>query len=76
MRWVPGYTRSVQPNQERLIGRERELELIESFVAGASTEGGAFLVTGDAGVGKTELLQAAASLAQGPRTPRRAGHGR
>ena len=34
----PAVPRSIQPTGERLIGREREIELIESFVASAAAE--------------------------------------
>lgn len=45
------------------LGRDRELGLIGSFLEQAATEGGALLLTGDPGVGKTMLLDAAAAAA-------------
>ncbi|MFD5508341.1 ATP-binding protein [Streptomyces sp. NPDC127051] len=46
-----------------LIGRDDDLELIRRFIDGARTSGGALLLSGEAGVGKTELLDAAAAHA-------------
>jgi len=48
---------------ERLAGRDTELGLIRSFLAAAATRGGALLLSGEPGVGKTALLEAAASAA-------------
>src|SRR3954452_3498863 len=46
-----------------LLERDAELELIGDSIARASAgEGGLVVVEGDAGVGKTELLRAAAAL--------------
>lgn len=47
----------------RLTGRDRDIELVDSFVDQATVRGGALLLTGDAGVGKTALLDVAASHA-------------
>ncbi len=47
----------------RLVGRDRELARLRTFLADAATDGGALLVTGDAGVGKTSLLDAAVAMA-------------
>ncbi|MFK0112664.1 ATP-binding protein [Streptomyces sp. NPDC091217] len=49
----------------RLIGREYDLELIRGFVDEARGSGSALLLSGDAGVGKTVLLDAAAAHARG-----------
>lgn len=50
-----------------LIGREREMELLLDFAARSARAGGALNVTGDAGVGKTALLEEfAAHLARDP----------
>jgi len=46
-----------------LIGRDEELGFIGSFVERAATGGGALLMSGDAGVGKTLLLEVAAARA-------------
>ena len=48
---------------ERLAGRDTELGLIRSFLAAAAAGGGALLLAGEPGVGKTALLEAAASAA-------------
>lgn len=45
------------------MGRARELGLLRAFVDTASTDGGSLLVVGEAGVGKTSLLDAAAGHA-------------
>ncbi|MFZ0365219.1 MAG: AAA family ATPase [Candidatus Cybelea sp.] len=42
-----------------LFGRERELRVIEGLLDSVSDRGGALLIRGDAGVGKTALLEAA-----------------
>ena len=59
----------------QLIGRETELDRLRAFLAAARTEGGALLVTGEPGVGKTGLLDAAseAASAAGMRILRAAG---
>jgi DNA-binding CsgD family transcriptional regulator len=59
----------------QLIGRESEMERIRAFLAAAKTDGGALLVTGDPGVGKTVLMNAAseAASAAGMRILRAAG---
>jgi DNA-binding CsgD family transcriptional regulator/tetratricopeptide (TPR) repeat protein len=46
-----------------LYGRTRDLAVIGAFVDGAANGGGSLLVTGDAGVGKSALLHAAAARA-------------
>ncbi len=45
------------------VGRNEELALVKEFVARARTDGEALLVLGDAGVGKTLLLDTAAQAA-------------
>ena len=59
----------------QLVGRETEMERIRAFLAAARTDGGALLVTGEPGVGKTGLLNAAseAASASGMRILRGAG---
>ena len=47
-----------------LVGRHLELGLIDSFLDRAAVEGAALLFTGDPGVGKTRLLDAAAAAAE------------
>src|SRR6185295_18808974 len=42
-----------------LVGRERELQAIAGLLGGASESGGALIVRGDAGIGKSALLAAA-----------------
>ncbi|MEI5098216.1 LuxR C-terminal-related transcriptional regulator [Streptomyces sp. PmtG] len=51
-----------------LIGREHDLELVRGFADGAMRSGGALLLAGEAGVGKTALLDAAAAHAGGSDT--------
>jgi DNA-binding CsgD family transcriptional regulator len=46
-----------------LVGRDLELGIIRAFLDRACTEGGAFLLSGDAGVGKSVLIEAAAAYA-------------
>jgi hypothetical protein len=58
-----------------LVGRARELGLLEDFVDHALDEGGALLLSGAPGVGKTVLLDAACRIADasGARVLRAAG---
>jgi predicted ATPase len=58
-----------------LFGRDRDVEFLGSFVDRAVVEGGSLLVWGDAGVGKTVLLDVAADHATkgGTRVLRAAG---
>jgi DNA-binding CsgD family transcriptional regulator/tetratricopeptide (TPR) repeat protein len=48
-----------------LIGRERDLARIGAFVDQAAAQGGAFILLGEAGVGKSVLLEATAARARG-----------
>jgi DNA-binding CsgD family transcriptional regulator len=59
----------------QLVGRESEINRIRAFVAAARTDGGALLVTGEPGIGKTGLLHTAAEAASdaGTRVLRAAG---
>ena len=45
------------------VGRESEMDRIRAFLTAARTDGGALLVSGEPGVGKTELLDAASEAA-------------
>jgi DNA-binding CsgD family transcriptional regulator len=58
-----------------LVGRDVEADRIRAFLATARSEGGALVVRGDPGVGKTGLLDAAseAALTAGTRVIRGAG---
>lgn len=47
-----------------LVGRARETELLDGLVAGVRERGGALLVRGDAGIGKSALLSAASRTAR------------
>jgi DNA-binding CsgD family transcriptional regulator/tetratricopeptide (TPR) repeat protein len=49
--------------QGDLFGRDRELERVTGLLDGAASHGGALLVRGHAGLGKTRLLQSAVSAA-------------
>jgi DNA-binding CsgD family transcriptional regulator len=59
----------------QLVGRDSEMDRVRAFLAAARLDGGALLVTGEAGVGKTVLLNAAsdAASASGMRVLRAAG---
>jgi DNA-binding CsgD family transcriptional regulator len=46
-----------------LVGRDRDIAFIRAFVDEAAAHGAALVVSGDAGVGKTVLIEAAASYA-------------
>ena len=41
---------------EELLGREHEIDQLDAALAGAAEHGGALLLTGEAGIGKTSLL--------------------
>lgn len=58
-----------------LLGRERELADVDVFLTRAETDGAALLLTGDPGVGKSSLLDAAArrAVARGLRVVRAGG---
>jgi DNA replication protein DnaC len=59
---------------DTLVGRDRDLERISEFL-GAANRGGALLLSGEPGVGKTVLLDAVpdAASAAGTRVLRAAG---
>ncbi|HTT55458.1 MAG TPA: AAA family ATPase [Streptosporangiaceae bacterium] len=61
--------------ERELLGRDRDLALIEALLAGTAGLPGALLVLGEPGVGKTALLDAAATAAAvaGVRVVRAAG---
>src|SRR5262249_62324890 len=64
-------TRALRRDEQRghsredgeLIGRESEMERIRAFLDAARIDGGALLVTGEPGVGKTVLMTAASEAA-------------
>ena len=76
---IPVSQRDERPGDGRqgpdLVGREADLDRIRSFLSTTRTDGGALWVSGDPGVGKTELLNAAATIASaaGMRVLRAAG---
>jgi hypothetical protein len=45
---------------QKLVGRERDIETLLAFLDRAARAGGAMLASGEAGVGKTALLDVAA----------------
>jgi predicted ATPase len=47
-----------------LVGRDEDLRRVSAFVDQAAVGGGALLVVGDAGIGKTAVLDAAAAHAE------------
>src|SRR5688572_10452076 len=47
----------------QLVGRHVEMERIGEFLSATQSDGGALLVTGEPGVGKTGILNAAAQAA-------------
>ena len=47
----------------RLVGRDRDIAVLRAFVDEAAAAGGALVVSGDVGVGKTALIEAAMSYA-------------
>ena len=55
---------SVRGVEALLFGRDRELEQLRVFIDEAGVDGGALLLTGDAGVGKSVLLDVAARRAE------------
>ncbi|WP_346119615.1 ATP-binding protein [Nonomuraea roseola] len=58
------YSQSVTPLDDgRLIGRDRDLARLGAFADQAAAQGGAFVLLGEAGVGKSVLLAAAAARA-------------
>src|SRR4051794_33021081 len=54
----------MQTPADSLFGRERDVAALAAFVLQAGEEGGAVVVTGDAGVGKTALLDVVAADAR------------
>ncbi|MGD0068692.1 MAG: AAA family ATPase [Streptosporangiaceae bacterium] len=46
-----------------LVGREAELAIIQRFIFETAAEGGALVMAGEAGIGKTAVIQAAAEIA-------------
>ncbi len=61
-RRVPARVRPVDDRE--LVGRAAELGALDAFVEDAGTRGGAVVLTGEAGVGRTALLDAVAGRAR------------
>ena len=74
-RRLSGRIAFVKPSAHPLFGREQDVSFLRAFVDGAAEDGGALLLTGDAGVGKSALLNLVASEARrdGMRVLRAAG---
>jgi DNA-binding CsgD family transcriptional regulator len=70
-----GNRRGGEQPADLLVGRDRELQRLNAFLDAARTDGAALLITGEPGVGKTELLNAASDRASltGTRVLRAAG---
>ncbi|WP_283136073.1 helix-turn-helix transcriptional regulator [Rhizohabitans arisaemae] len=70
-----GHGSPINDPAESLIGRERDIARIGDFVDRAAVQGGAFILLGEAGVGKSVLLEVAAArgLAAGHRVLRASG---
>ncbi|KUN15889.1 LuxR family transcriptional regulator [Streptomyces corchorusii] len=66
---------TVCPASTRLVGREADLSFIQSFFANSQVQGAALLLSGEAGVGKSAVLDAVATGAvhNGVRVLRAAG---
>ncbi|GGZ27727.1 LuxR family transcriptional regulator [Streptomyces olivaceoviridis] len=66
---------TVCPASTRLVGREADLSFIQSFFANSQVQGAALLLSGEAGVGKSAVLDAVATGAvhNGIRVLRAAG---
>jgi DNA-binding CsgD family transcriptional regulator len=56
---VPDVLPLVRPGGARLVGRSAECAALGSFLAHAVADGAVLVVTGDPGIGKTELLERA-----------------
>lgn len=50
-------------SQDNLVGRDRDIAVIRGFVDEATVRGAALVVTGEAGVGKTALIEVGAAYA-------------
>ncbi|MFG2134601.1 ATP-binding protein [Streptomyces sp. NPDC048751] len=66
---------TVCPASTRLVGRDEDLAFIRSFLGNSEVQGAALLLSGEAGVGKTAVLDAVAtgSVRDGVRVLRAAG---
>ncbi|MFF4903025.1 AAA family ATPase [Streptomyces sp. NPDC001068] len=53
-----------RPASARLVGRERDLEFIRTHFTGSAIHGAALLLTGEAGIGKSALLDVVAAQAR------------
>src|SRR5689334_52508 len=51
------------PNHVELFGRDAELKLVDDLLDGLPDRGGAMLFSGDAGIGKSALVDAAQARA-------------
>ena len=53
----------MSPDVVALLGREKDIEVIQWFLERAAVDGDALLITGPAGIGKTAVLDAAVTMA-------------
>ena len=62
---MPEHDERLSPGRQagRLVGRDLEMERIHAFLSATRTDGGAMLITGEAGVGKTVLVNVASEAA-------------
>ncbi|MFF5139276.1 hypothetical protein ACFY6U_05940 [Streptomyces sp. NPDC013157] len=59
-----GLDRPSRPAPALLIGPERDLEFVRTHLTGSAIQGTALLLTGEAGIGKTALLDVVAAQAR------------
>ncbi len=63
-RWETHRMSGGDDGRSRIVGRKQELELLSDLIMGAVDRGGAVLVRGEPGIGKSTLLDAASTMAE------------